>query len=87
MVTVNQTRDHLTSHKTYFTPETHKFILGGLNQLSEKKKDIDDFRTIVIFLWQGHRISLESVEKLLLGVHTIPIGFTMMINMCSGKVH
>lgn len=87
MVTVNQTRECIAQRKNFYTPVLHKALLKGLDEISLLQTEIDDSRTVVIFYWQGHPLSYEAVEKILLGLVTMPNGLVMKVQVINGVLH
>ena len=61
--------------------------MKDLNILSKEDKEVEDFRTVVVFYWRNHPISFENAKKVLFGVTKTPDGLTMKIRIMPGSVH
>lgn len=87
ITTVNNSRQHISTIKNYYTPEMFKFLNDSFDEFSNTYPDVEDFRTNVVFYWHGHSISPDSVQKILLGVRTVPDGLVMKFYINNGCVH
>lgn len=87
MVTLNQTREHISQRKNFYTPFLHKALLKGLDDISTLQPEIDDSRTVVIFYWRGYPLTYDSAEKIMLGVETMPEGLFMKVRVIDGTIH
>ena len=87
MVTLNQTREHISQRKTFYTPILHKTLLKGLEDISTLQTEIDDSRTAVTFYWRGYPLIYEAAEKIMLGVETMPEGLLMKVRVIDGTIH
>jgi len=87
MVTLNQTREHISQRKNFYTPFLHTALLKGLDDIAIRQSEIDDSRTAVIFYWRGYPLIYKAVEKILLGLETMPEGLVMKVRVISGTIH
>jgi len=87
ITTVNNSRQHISTIENYYTPEIIKFLNDSFDKFSKEYPDVEDFRTNVIFYWHGYPVSPDSVQKILLGVRTVPDGLTMKFYISNGNVH
>ena len=87
MDTLNQTREYISHRKNFYTPVLHKALLKSLNDISNLQPEIDDSRTVVIFYWRGYPLTYESVERVLLGMKTVPENLLMKVRVISGTIH
>jgi len=87
MATLNQTRECIAHRKNYYNQVLHKALLKGLDDISNIQKEIEDFRTEVVFYWRGYPLSYDSAEKILLGLKTMPEGLFMKVSVIDGTIH
>ena len=87
MVTVSQTRKHISHRKNFYKPILHKALLKGLDDISTLQPEIDDSQTVVIFYWNGYPLSYESAEKIMLGVETMPEQLVMKVRVINKTIH